>query len=217
MVEKQLDYEPRSREIAHEPEGAEQTANPDGFARRPAAATIDRLSSTRLLFGCATVHRVGRWSFPVAELTQSGETLARLGRVGSLRVFIGSGQRIELADGERWTLRSVGGGGAVNPVIVDSDHRKIAMAGLAHGTYGINCRDYAYVLYPTLKPRIGRANQWILRRHEDELAIVSRTPLRVEATLPVHLGAALLSLFLVRYRLPEESAAHVPAFRWGQR
>ena len=71
------------------------------------------------------------------------------------------------------------------------------------------------MLYPAEKPAVGRANRWILREFEEELAVITRTPSSVEARLPVHLGAALLALFLVRYRLPEESAATVPAFRWG--
>jgi hypothetical protein len=169
------------------------------------------------LVGKANVHRIGRWTFPVYELTQDGVALAHMGRTGWFRIYFGPGQRIELTDGQRWTVRSVGAGGAIRPVIVDSTRRKVAIAGLGHGTYGINGKDYACALYPAHKPRFGRANTWILRQFEDELAIITRHPASVEAPLPVHLGAVLLSLVLIRYGLPEESAPGIPSLRWGRR
>ena len=92
---------------------------------------------------------------------------------------------------------------------------------MLHGTYGINGKSYGCALYPAEKPRFGRANRWILRQHEDELAVIQRSPLRVEASLPVHLGAVLLSFVLVRYGLPEESvprgdpSAEVDPHRFG--
>ncbi len=71
------------------------------------------------------------------------------------------------------------------------------------------------MLYPADKPRLGGASRWILRQHEEDLAIINRYPLSVEALLPVHLGAVLLSFVLVRYGLPEDAAPRVPAFHWN--
>jgi len=167
--------------------------------------------------GKATMRRVGGWRFPKYELIQDGAVLARLGRGGWLRIYIGRGQRVDLADGERWTVRSIGAGNTFYPVIVDASRRKVALAGFTHGTYGINGKDYACALYPSDKPLIGRANRWILRHFEDELAVITRHPLSVEARLPVHLGAVLISFALVRYGLPEESSPVIPALSWGRR
>jgi hypothetical protein len=181
----------------------------------PAGAESWELNAPHMLVGRANVRRIGRWEFPAHELLRDGEVVARMGRMGWFRIYFGPGQGIELHDGVRWTVRSIGGRGTIRPLIVDSARRKIAIAGSSHGTYGINGKDYACVLYPADKTRLGRASRWILRQHEDELAIINRYPLSVEASLPVHLGAVLLSFVLVRYGLPEEAAPRVPAFHWN--
>ena len=166
------------------------------------------------LAGKATVRRLSRWKFPVFELVQDGNVLAHMGRTGWFKVYLGSGQRIDIPNRDRWTIRSIGIGGAFSPLIVDSSGRKVALAGMSHGSYGINGRDYSCVLAPVDKPMVGRANTWNLRRFEDDLATITRYPLSVDASHPVHLGAVLMSFVLVRYGLPEESMPRIPSFRW---
>jgi hypothetical protein len=166
--------------------------------------------------GSGRFRRVGRIGFPVFELTQDREVLARLGRTGWFKIYFWSGQRIELSDGEQWRLRSVGARGSISPLIVNAEGRIVAMAGLRDGSYGISGRDFACALYPAHKPRIGRANRWILRHFEQELALITRHPLSVEAAAPVHLGAVLLSFALVRFGLPDEATPGIPEFRWGR-
>jgi hypothetical protein len=166
------------------------------------------------LAGKATVRRLRRWKFPVFELEKDGDVLAHMGRTGWIKVYLGSGQRVELPNGDRWTIRSIGIGGTFSPIIVDSIGRKVALAGMSHGSYGINGKDYSCVLAPVDKPAIGRANTWNLRRFEDDLATITRYPLSVDASHPVHLGAVLMSFVLVRYGLPEESMPRIPSFRW---
>lgn len=177
----------------------------------------DEIDASRHLIGRATVRRVGRWAFPTHELKQDGRAMTRLGRTGSLRIYMGSGQRIEIPTGEQWRLRAIGSGGSAYPAIVDSFGLKIAVAGSRHGAYAINGKDYAYALSPAEKPLLGTANKWILREFEDELATITRSPLSVDAELPVQLGAVLLSFALVRYGLPYESRVRIPAFTWGVR
>jgi len=166
------------------------------------------------MVGRADVRRVGAWKFPVHELRQDDEILARLGRGGWFKTYLGSGQRVDLPNGDRWIVRAIGNGGSALPIIVDSQRRRVATAGVSHGTYGITGKDFACVLYPKDKTFIGRENKWILRQFEDELATITRSPLSVFAAHPVHLGAVLMSFVLVRYGLPEESAPRVPAFHW---
>ena len=141
--------------------------------------------------------------------------LARMGRTGWLRIYMGPGQRITIADGEHWRVRAIGTRGSMVPVIFDSSGRRIAMAGSNHGTYGITGRDFACSLYPADNPLVGRANKWTLRQFEDELANITRYPLSVEAKIPTHLGAVFLSFILVRHGLPDDSVPGVPSFRWN--
>ena len=165
--------------------------------------------------GRAALHKVGFLRFPVYELAVDGDVLARLGRPGWWRIFFGRGQMIELADGTRWRLRAVGKAGAICPVIVDTDMRKVAQAAPSHGGYGINGRDWAYVLFPSEKHRFVRANQWVLREHDENVGLVSRTPWEITTTSPVPLGAAIVALTLTTYSIPGESHLGVPRFRWG--
>jgi len=138
-----------------------------------------------------------------------------MGRMGWLRIYMGRGQRIRIADGDHWRVRAIGTRGSMVPVVFDSNGRKIAMAGSNLGTYGITGRDFACSLYPEKKPPLGRPNRWILRQFEDELATIRRSPLSIDASLPVHLGAVFLSFILVRHGLPEDSVPGIPSFRWG--
>jgi hypothetical protein len=151
----------------------------------------------------------------VFELVADGAVLARLGRSGSWRIFFGRGQVIELPDGTRWRLRAVGKASAICPVIVDADGRKVALASPHHGGYGLNGPDWAYVLYPTKQHRFIRSNRWILRHHEQDIGVVTRTPREIAATSPVPIGAVILSLMLTVHATPGEAELGIPAFRWG--
>jgi hypothetical protein len=145
-------------------------------------------SSSHHIVGRATVRRVGRWRYPVTVLTQDGNALLQMGRTGWLKIYLGRGQRVELADGDLWKIRAVGARGSMVPTIFDSAGRRIAIAGSSQGAYGINGRDFAYVLCPGEKLRLGRANNWILRHFEEEdasviLALCRREVLRVRIHL----------------------------------
>jgi hypothetical protein len=182
---------------------------------RSSASRISAEGRRATLLGIASLHRVGRWRFPVYELVVDGVVLARLGRPGPWRIFFGRGQAIELADGSKWRLRSLGMAGAICPVIVDSDIRKVALAAPHHGGYGLNGADWAYVLYPSERHRFVRSNHWILREYEENIGVVTRTPWQIETTAPVPLGAAILALSLAVYAIPGESKLGVPRIRWG--
>jgi hypothetical protein len=186
-------------------------------APAPSAKRLGSLEGpSRLhLLGTASVRRIGRWRFPVFELAQDGDVLAVMGRYGWFNIFFGSGQRIELTNGNRWRIPSVGVAGNICPRVVDADGRKVAVGALGFGNYGINGRDYGYVLYAAEPRRFGRANRWILRHHEDDLAVVNRWPLSIEASQPVPLGAVFLCFVLARYGIPGELGPTVPKFHWG--
>lgn len=184
---------------------AGRRSSPSDLPPNPAAFTLS---------GSAALRKVGFLRFPVYDLAVDGVVLARLGRPGWWRIFFGRGQPIELADGTPWRLRAVGLAGAICPVIVDRDFRKVAQAAPGPGGYGLNGRDWGYVLSPWERHRFVRANQWILREHEEELAVVTRSPWEITTTSPVPLGAAILALTLALYSIPGESDLGVPRFRW---
>lgn len=169
------------------------------------------------LLGRARLYRVGLWRFPVHRLVGGGETIATLGRGDWLTVNFGRGQRIELPNGSAWRIRSVGAGGTFLPIVIDEQRRAVATSGTSHGTYGLNLRDHACVLVPAeAHHTIGRANRWILRDHDGELATLTRSPAIVDAIRPTHLGAILLAFELIRHGLAEESMPRIPAFRWNR-
>ena len=165
------------------------------------------------LLGRAELVRIGRWRFPVYELATDEGVAARLDRIGWLRIYLGRGVRVELADGTIWRIRATTLRGAVVPVIVDAERRKVAVGERGVGNYGIAGRDYGYALNPGHAPRRAGA-EWIVRFYEDQVGTVRRRPLRFHAVEPVHLGAVLMSFVLMRYGVPGDVGPRLPAFRW---
>ena len=163
--------------------------------------------------GTAVLTRVGRLRFPVFELRQDGQVLASMGRSGWIKVMLGRGQRVELADGTRWRVQALGIAGAICPAVVDADRRKIAISSLRDAKYGINGKDYGCILYAADKQRFSRADRWIMREHETEVAAFTRYPASVCADVPVHLGAVILAFVLMRYGIGGESSQRFN-FRW---
>ena len=164
--------------------------------------------------GMAVVARVGRLRFPVYELRQNGRVLASMGRSGLIKVMFGRGQRIELADGTLWRVKAMGIAGAICPAVFDAEKRKVSISSLREGKYGVNGRDYGCILFAAEKRRFSRADEWIMREYETELASLTRYPSSVRTEEPVHLGAVILSFALMRYGILGESAPRFN-FRWN--
>jgi len=170
--------------------------------------------ANRHVQGMAVVTRVGRVRFPVYELRQNGRVLASMGRSGLIKVMFGRGQRVELADGTVWRVKAMGIAGSICPAVFDADRRRVAISSLQDGKYGMNGRDYGCILYAADKPRFSRADRWIMREYETELAELTRYPSSIRAVEPVHLGAVILSFVLMRYGILGESAPRFK-FRWN--
>jgi hypothetical protein len=172
------------------------------------------LDTARTVTGAVELRRVGFRSFPVNEVVHRGSVIATTGHLGWLRIYLGRGAPVVLADGTKWRLRAATIGGMVCPVVADSQRRKIAVGSGADGIYGVNGRDFGY----TLNPGHGRRRPdavWSLRHHETDVAAVRRRPLRMEAWEPVHVGAVLICFVLVRFGIPDDYRASMPRFRWG--
>lgn len=165
------------------------------------------------LVGRADLVRVARRRFPANQLIGGQEVVAELGKLGWLRIYLGRGVRVELADGTAWRIRAATIGGAVCPVVVDRDRRKVALGRGGRGTYGISGGDFGYSLNPGHRPR-RRDARWTLRHHERNVAVVTRRPLSFESVEPVHLGAVLLSVVLIKYGVPDDARPGLPQFRW---
>jgi hypothetical protein len=166
--------------------------------------------------GYARLRRIGRWRFPTHELSGDESVHARVGPGGWVKIYLGSGKRISLLDGEHWRLGSLGLGGGVCLIVRNQAGQKVATGCLSpDGTYGINGRDYSLVLTPRDAPRFGRADSWTLSEFDEDVAVIGRHPLSVTTGSPVHLGAILVAFALVKHGLPDESRPRIPGFRWA--
>lgn len=166
----------------------------------------DRTPAGRYVEGAAAVVRVGRFRFPVFELRQDARVLASMGRSGSIKIMFGRGQRVELPDGTRWRVTALGNAGAICPAVLDAKGRRITISYPRDGKYALNGRDYGCVLIAARKRRFSRADEWILREHETEVATFIRYPASVVADQPVHLGAVILSFALIQHGILGESS-----------
>lgn len=168
-----------------------------------------------LLTGTAEVRRARRTGFPAFHLLADGKHLASLGRFSFFNIFFGRGQRIQLANGRTWRLGAVTVGPNICPLITNEQGRRVSQATLRHGSYGINGREYGYVLKPDEAPRWGRENRWVLIQRTEELAHLRRRPRRVSTIQPVPVAAALLAFVLMDVGIPGEDAPRLPAMKWG--
>jgi len=177
-------------------------------------STTNASQTDHYVQGMAVVARVGRLRFPVYELRQNGRVLASMGRSGLIKVMFGRGQRVELADGTKWRVKAMGIAGSICPAVFDAEKRKVSISSLRDKKYGVNGRDFGCILYAAEKRRFGRADRWIMREYETELAEFVRYPSSVRADEPVHLGAVILSFALMKYGILGESAPRFN-FRWN--
>lgn len=164
--------------------------------------------------GAVAVRRVRLLRFPAFELQAEGGLQVGMGRYSALNIYFGWGQRLELPWGARWRLTAVEQGSMLRPVVINENRQRMAMAAAWTGSYGINGRDYAYILNPA-EARLGRAGRWDLFAGEDRVARFTRRPFSAVCDQPLALPAVLLGLLLTRLAIPGEGDMHVPQMRWG--
>lgn len=174
----------------------------DLYAHHMAAAP----SSDPWIDGSARLQRVGRWRFPVDELMHGTESLARLGRDGSMRIFFGPGRRVVLATGTEWRIKSNTSGRFITPLVV-SGTGKVAVSGplYAKQSYGINGSDYGINVIPQDRVGLRRPRMWALRQHETDVAHLDYVERWVETSEPVRLSAVLLAFTLITHGIPGEA------------
>ena len=133
--------------------------------------------------------------FPWGRLIgPSGATVASLGRLSALNIFLGRGQRIELPDGSRWRTKATAWQRFVCPLVVDSKGMALAISTPGPG-YAITMRDRAFELAPA-EARPGRARRWELLRDREPIGLIHRNPYYAELEVDVPLAAVLLALAL---------------------
>ncbi|MDH3425582.1 MAG: hypothetical protein OEM22_02820 [Acidimicrobiia bacterium] len=173
------------------------------------AAQPPRFGGQPMLYGRAEVRRSQRHLR--YELVRGNQVVAALARYSWLNIFFGPGQRVVLPSGERWRIRSYGRARHICPLIVDEDGRRVAVsAPSTASSYGINGKDWALSMFPGAATNIGRANSWLLREHETELAVVRRKPRSIDAYEPIPVSAALLALVLAQFDMPGEKELWQP-------
>lgn len=164
------------------------------------------------VLGTASLRRVGTLFFPTSVFySEDGEVLAKLGRDGWFRVFFGRGRRVELPEGTTWRVTALDRGKYLEPRITSKKGKLAVGSSRGDRSYGINGRDYAYVLLPTGGGLFNTT--WELREHDKVLATVGS--LQMHAHYPVPLAAALLSFTLIKHGVPGEAKLGIPEFHWA--
>jgi hypothetical protein len=153
--------------------------------------------------------RVGGLFFPFHRIEGDGGAVADLGRYSALSIYFGRGQRVRLVDGREWRVTAVRHGGGLSPVVADEHGRRVAQAFPGIGNYSLTAADIAYTMNPAEGGR-GRANRWLLTRHDETHALVSRRPHAVIADQPVSVGIGLLAFLLALTGIPGEGDLGVP-------
>jgi hypothetical protein len=164
--------------------------------------------------GTVEIRRVGRFRFPVFAVMQGDRVVAEMGRTGWFRIFIGRGCRIVTEDGRRWRLVALGSARMLCPVVLDEERRKYVVASQGEAWYGLNGRDYAYVLHAASARRWSRPDRWLVREHEEVVATISSWSRRVETSRPVPLAAVLAAFVVIDYGIPGGESLGVPRFGW---
>ncbi len=154
--------------------------------------------------------------FPWGNVVRGEERLAAVGRYSALNIFLGRGQRIELADGERWRLKSVKWHRYVCPRVVDSEGLRLSTSAVGPGNYAITSRDRGFTLIPAEK-RPGRPRAWELLEFDEPVGRVDRNLdvnpyiARMDVEVPLHV--VLLSFALAAFGIMGEKDLLAPA--WG--
>jgi len=158
----------------------------------------------RMVEGIAERRRVGSLSFPTEEIVGAGGVIAQLGRDSSLNVFFGRGRLVRLSDGTEWRIKSVTSGRHIVPII-RSEAGTVATSGplYARRSYGINGKDYGLTLIPVGKAGWGRPAQWVLQRHETEVASLTQDSITTHEPIPV--AAVLMAFTLITHGIPGEA------------
>ncbi|HSG80437.1 MAG TPA: hypothetical protein VLD62_12720 [Acidimicrobiia bacterium] len=153
--------------------------------------------------------RIGALFFPFHRIEGDGGAVADLGRYSAFSIYFGRGQRVRLSDGRDWRVTALRHGGGLSPVVADEQGRRVAQAFAGIGNYGLDTADLAYTLDPAVAGR-GRSNRWLLTRHDETHALVSRRPHTVIARQQIPMGVGLLAFLLALTGIPGESDLGVP-------
>jgi hypothetical protein len=169
------------------------------------------------VLGRASIRRTRLVGFPASVFaledgTTQGKLLARLGRDGWIRVFLGRGQKVELPDGTKWRMTAVGAGPYIEPIVTSETGLVAIGSPYGRRSYHLNGRDFAYDLYRSSASTAGKQS-WALREHERDIATFGSSSLN--AGYPVPLAAALLCFILIKHGVPGEAPLGVPEFRWA--
>lgn len=170
---------------------------------------------SKLMVGEAWLRRVGAFRFPVWDLVNEEETLARLGRISWWSIYFGFGQKVQLGDGSVWKVRSVESNGMVSALVVNSAGLKVALGSTGASGYLIVGKDFSYKLIPLRSHTIMTPNEWILSSGDAICARLQRHPLRITALAPIPVAAAVISIALVRVGIPGDKKMAFSSVSWA--
>lgn len=171
------------------------------------------MDSAHLIVGNSRLRRVGAVGFPVWELTNEGEVLARLGRLSWWSIYFGFGVRVEVAGEEPAKLRSYENSGMVNAVLLNGDGQRLSVGSVAVSGYGIHGREFNYLLFPNRRDSLAD-NDWTLSSTHAELGRLTRSPMTLDALAPVPVEAAIIAFTLLRVGIPGDKKMELPITKW---
>ena len=155
--------------------------------------------------GPISLRRISRSGFPTHELIAARGTIARLGRDGTFRIFFGRGRRVQLVDGTEWRIKATTSGPYIIPII-KARTGIVATSGPLGGRrcYGINGKHFGFALTPLGPIRVLRQVAWLMRRHEDEVAMIDTAHV-MHTNEPVPIAAVLMAFALIDHGIPGEA------------
>ncbi len=178
------------------------------------------LATSLTVDGSLQLLEFGRWPFHRFELVDGvGEVRASLGRRGWIKVYLGSGQRLELSGGMRGRIVGRAVRRSIVPVVVDSDRSPVARAHHGPGgTYLIDTATEGFVLVPD-RPTTWRSRspRWELRSWDEPVARLQLRPRTIQCHRPLPIGAVLLAFTVMDLAVPGEEDLGLRPTQWYQR
>ena len=122
-----------------------------------------------------------------------------------MNVFFGRGRRVQFLDGTLWRIKSGTFAQFIIPIISSPEGRVADSGPLpAKRSYGINTTDGSYTIFPIGFVDGERSSEWVMTKHEREVATVDARAGVLTPIEPVPIAGVLLAFTLISHGIPGE-------------
>ncbi len=159
-----------------------------------------------LLVGTVRMQHCGGFGFPRYELFNDSRRVAALGRDSSLKIMLGRGRRVVLANAAEWRIKAASSGPYIIPII-RAPEGTVARSGPLAGrrVYGIVGSDFAYTLFPISRAGFAHNQVWGVRKRDLDVAQIDQGQGTMQTTQPIGIAAVLLAFTLIEHGIPGEA------------